>query len=99
MAWTKVSDILRLSAVVYHNCIGGIGYIRGVCDVVCWGSGDMYGNRVKEGRRRPESQTTAKVKSIFSINETGGKVKCIGAVNANMNLKCRGDITNTIQRA
>ena len=94
-----MADILWLTAVVYSNGTCGTGDLRGVCDVVCWGSGDMYGNRVKEGRRRPVSQTTAKVKSIFSINETGGKVKCIGAVNADMNLKCRRDITNTIQRA
>ena len=48
-----MSNILWLAAVVYHNCIGGIGYIRGVCDVVCWGSGNMYGNGIKN-RRRPE---------------------------------------------
>lgn len=43
-----MSNILWLAAVVYHNCIGGIGYIRGVCDVVCWGSGNMYGNGIKK---------------------------------------------------
>lgn len=50
-----MSNILWIAAVVYHNCIGGIGYVRGVCDVVCWGSGNMYGNGIKN-RRRPESQ-------------------------------------------
>ena len=50
-----MADILWLSAVVYSDGTCGTGDLRGVCDVVCWGSGNMYGNRVKEGRRRPES--------------------------------------------
>ena len=50
-----MADILWLSAVVYSNGTCGTGDLRGVCDVVCWGSGYMYVNRVKEGRRRPES--------------------------------------------
>ena len=55
MARAKKADILWLAAVVYSNGTGGTGDLRGVCDVVCWGSGDMYGSGVKKGRRRPES--------------------------------------------
>ena len=62
-----MSNILGLAAVVYHNCIGGIGEIRGVCDVVCWGSGYMYGNRVKEGRRRPGSQRAAEKSKPYLV--------------------------------
>lgn len=43
-----MSNILWIAAVVYHNCIGGIGDIWGVCDVVCWSSGNMYGNGIKK---------------------------------------------------
>lgn len=94
-----MSNILWLAAVVYYNCIGGIGDIWGVCDVVCWSSGNMYGNGIKKPPQTGKSKAATKYKCILSINEMGGKVKCIGAVNANMNLKYRGDITNTIQRA
>lgn len=52
-----MADILWLAAVVYSNGTCGTGDLRGVCDVVCWGSGDMYGNRVKEGRRRDITNT------------------------------------------
>lgn len=54
-----MADILWLAAMVYSDGTCGTGNLRGVCDVVCWGSGYMYGNRVKEGRRRPESKRAA----------------------------------------
>ena len=95
-----MSDILWIAAMVYHNGIGGTGDIRSVCDVVCGSSGDMYGDGVKEGRRRPGKSKAAEIKNI--INNISGKrrnVKCIIAMNADMNLRCRRDIANIIQRA
>ena len=53
MERAKKADILWLAAVVHSDGIGSTGDIRGVCDVVCWGSGNMYGNGIKN-RRRPE---------------------------------------------
>ena len=50
-----MSNILWLAAVGYSNGTCGTGDLRGVCEVVCWGSGYMYGSGVKKGRRRPES--------------------------------------------
>lgn len=43
-----MADILWLAAVVYSNGTCGTGDLRGICDVVCWSSGDMYGSGVKK---------------------------------------------------
>lgn len=43
-----MADILWLTAVVYSNGTCGTGDLRGVCDVVCWCSGNMYGNGIKK---------------------------------------------------
>ena len=94
-----MSDILWIAAMVYHNGIGGTGDIRSVCDVVHRSGGNMYGSGVKKTAADREVKERRKIKNILSINETGGNVKCIVAMNADMNLRCLKDITNTIQRA
>ena len=56
-----MSDILWIAAVVHCDGAGGTGDIRSVCDVVCGSSGDMYGDGVKEGRRRPGKSKAAEI--------------------------------------
>lgn len=56
-----MADILWLAAVVYSDGTCGTGNLRGVCDVVCWGSGDMYGSGIKKPPQTGKSKSGDKI--------------------------------------